>query len=248
MNSVPHCKILTQGFDLENWMEKRWKIGGQVDSWCWEVLQLPSALTTSLAIKTGTTSRSLVCTCSKSLRKLIESKYKQYCPSFPNRHLCRCFKQSYPKHRKVSSYGKHWQFLHGRAEVDWMGDSWVERHPPWSFTSTIKVRFWLSLHKHTWKPMYPGVSGSYLYLAKAYLQWRQGIPHILQVWRALRLQHRFVSNWRRWWKAAVLHWPQSPAWDIPAQKPTTMLWSSTLINHHNHKDVIYAYIPYWNVP
>lgn len=168
MNSVPHCKILTQGFDLENWMEKRWKIGGQVDSWCWEVLQLPSALTTSLAIKTGTTSRSLVCTCSKSLWKLIESKYKQCCPSFPNRHLCRCFKQSYPKHRKVSSYGKHWQFLHGRAEVDWMCDSWVERHPPWSFTSTIKAGFLLSLHKHTWKPMYPGVSGSYLYLAKAY--------------------------------------------------------------------------------
>ena len=167
MNSVPHCKILTQGFDLENWMEKRWKIGGQVDVWCWEVLQIPSALTTSLAIKTGTTSRSLVCTCSKSLRKLIESKYKQYCPSFPNRHLCRCLKQSYPKHRKVSSYGKHWQFLHGRAEVDWMCDSWVERYPPWSFTSTIKAGFWLSLHKHTWKPMYPGVSGSYLYLAKA---------------------------------------------------------------------------------
>ncbi len=90
--------------------------------------------------------------------------------------LCWCFNQTYPKTPRVSSYGKHRKYLQGTAEVDWMCGSWVERHPPWSFTSTIKAGFWLSLHRHTGKPVYPGVSGSYLYLPRAYLHWRAGIP------------------------------------------------------------------------
>ena len=69
------------------------------------------------------------------------------------------------------------------SEADWMAEGWVVQHPPWSFTSTIKVpKFWI--------------------------QWGQFAWSFTQEVQLQRRRHKCVNSWERWWRAAVLHWHQ----------------------------------------